>query len=123
MVNPFVQVQGLELFGTLEWIEGSGSSAAPNRSVNQYAVEAVYRFLENDKLFLGARYNVVDGEILAPDTEVSVNRWQISGGWFLTPNVLAKVEYMTQSYNDYPTDNIFHGGEINGFMIEGVIMF
>jgi hypothetical protein len=123
MINPFVQVQGLELFGTLEWIEGSGSSAAPTRSVSQYAAEAVYRFLENDQVFVGARYNVVDGEVLAAGSEVSVDRWQIGGGWFITPNVLAKVEYMRQTYDDYPSTSIFHEGEIDGFMIEGVIMF
>jgi hypothetical protein len=123
MINPFVKLEGLELFGTLEWIEGSGAGEPVDRSVNQYAAEAVYRFLENDKVFLGARYNVVDGEILTAGSDISVNRWQVSGGWFVTPNVLAKVEYMSQSYNDYPTDNLFHDGEINGFMIEGVIMF
>jgi len=55
--------------------------------------------------------------------DASVNRFQVSGGWFVTPNVLAKVEYMTQSYNDYPSTSIFHEGEFSGFMIEGVIMF
>ena len=123
MINPFVKVQGLELFGTLEWIEGSGSSTQPDRSVNQYAAEAIYRFLADDQMFVGARHNVVDGELLAAGSDVSVDRWQISGGWFITPNVLAKVEYMTQSYNDYPSTSIFHEGEFSGFMIEGVIMF
>lgn len=125
MVNPFVKYKGLELFGTAEFIEGSSSEAAPNRSVNQYAAEAVYRFLQDDNVFLGARYNVVDGEILsAPGApETSVERWQVSAGWFVTSNVLAKVEYMRQTYSDYPTDNLLHGAEFDGFMIEGVIMF
>jgi hypothetical protein len=125
MINPFVQFKGLELFGTLEFIEGSAAAAAPNRSVNQYAAEAVYRFLKDDKLYLGARYNVVTGEVLstpgAPD--VSVDRFQIGAGWFITPNVLAKVEYMRQTYNDYPETNLHHEGEFDGLMIEGVIMF
>jgi len=54
MINPFVQVQGLELFGTLEWVEGSGATEPQDRSVSQYAVEAIYRFLENDQLYVGA---------------------------------------------------------------------
>jgi hypothetical protein len=125
MVNPFIQFKGLELFGTLEFIEGSSGNGAPDRSVNQYAAEAVYRFLEDDNLYIGARYNVVDGEILAAPNapEVSVDRWQVSAGWFVTSNVLAKVEYMRQTYSDYPSDNLYHGGEFDGLMIEGVIMF
>lgn len=123
MVNPFVQFKGLELFGTLEFIEGRGSSAVPKRSVNQYAVEGVYRFLNNDNLYLGARYNVVDGEIVSDTFDASVERWQVGAGWFVTSNVLAKVEYMRQTYTDFPSDNIFHEGEFDGFMVEGVIMF
>ncbi len=122
MINPFVKLGGLELFGTLEWIEGSGAREPTDRSVNQHAAEAIYRFLENERVFLGTRYNTVDGEILTAGSDISVNHWQISGGWFVTQNVLAKVGYMSQSYNDDPTDNLFHGGEISGLMIEGVII-
>jgi hypothetical protein len=123
MVNPFVQVGGLELFGVLEWIEGSSAGEPENRSVSQYGAEAVYRFLDND-LYIGGRYNVVDGEMLTGSSvETSVDRWQIGAGWFVTPNVLAKVEYMQQNYNDYPDASLFHEGEFSGFMIEGVIMF
>ena len=123
MVNPFVQVGGLELFGVLEWIEGSSANEPENRSVSQYGAEAVYRFLDND-LYVGGRYNVVDGEMLTgSNVETSVDRWQIGAGWFVTPNVLAKVEYMQQNYNDYPDASLFHEGEFSGFMIEGVIMF
>ena len=123
MVNPFVQIEGLELFGTLEWATGSGASEADDRSVNQYAVEGVYRFLQNDQLYVSARYNTLTGEITAPDSDVSVDRWQIGGGWFVTDNILAKVEYMRQTYNDYPAGSLYEDGEFNGFMVEGVVMF
>lgn len=122
MINPFVQVGGLELFGLLEWVEGSAANEPENRSVNQYAVEGVYRFLDDD-LYVGGRYNVVDGELIAGAPDVSVDRWQIGAGWFITPNVLAKVEYMQQNYNDYPSGTVYNEGEFSGFMIEGVIMF
>lgn len=122
MVNPFIQVQGLEIFGTLEWIEGNSNANPTTRSINQYGVEALYRFL-NDDLYVGGRYNVADGELYTDGVEVSVDRLQIGGGWFVTPNVLVKAEYVQQNYNDYPSTNIFHGGEFSGFMIEGVIAF
>ena len=51
------------------------------------------------------------------------NRWQFGGGWFVTPNVLAKVEYVNQKYFGYPTTNIRNGGQFKGFMLEGVVAF
>jgi hypothetical protein len=54
---------------------------------------------------------------------VSVDRWQMGGGWFVTPSILLKGEYVTQKYNDFPTADIRHGGKFNGFMIEGVVAF
>jgi hypothetical protein len=89
----------------------------------------VYRFA-NEDLFVGARYNTMSGDLdisgfgEEPNwVDVGVDRWQISGGWFVTPNVLAKVEYMAQSYDDYPSATVFHEGEFSGLMIEGVVMF
>lgn len=122
MINPFVQVRGLELFGTLEWVEGNAGDGGPDRSITQYGAEALYRFMDGD-LYVGGRYNVVDGELFAPAADVSIDRIQVGGGWFITPNVLVKLEYMQQNYNDYPPTSVFHGGEISGFVIEGVIAF
>lgn len=122
MINPFVEVYGLELFGMLEWVEGRGQGASTNRNVSQYGVEAVYRFL-NDDLYVGGRYNVLDGEVLALDQDVSVDRIQVGGGWFITENGLLKGEYMVQNYNDYPTTSVFHDGQFEGFMLEGVVVF
>ncbi|NBC18617.1 MAG: hypothetical protein GVY18_15040 [Bacteroidetes bacterium] len=122
MVNPFVQFAGVEVFGLLEWAEGNSSDGAPTRSWNQYAVEVLYRFLDDD-VYVGGRYNVADGELFTNDVEVSVDRIQIGGGWFATPNLLVKAEYIQQNYNDYPSANLFHEGTFDGFMIEGVLTF
>mgnify|MGYP001381309813 CR=1 FL=1 len=123
MINPFVKFQGLELFGTLEWVEGRGASEPETRSLNQYGVEAIYRFLPNEQLYVGARYNVVSGELLSADSEITVDRWQVGAGWFVTPNILVKGEYVTQAYEDFPSADIRHGAEFSGLMIEGVIAF
>jgi hypothetical protein len=122
MVNPFVQFGGFEVFGLLEWVEGNSSEDAPTRSWNQYAVEVLYRFLDDD-VYVGGRYNVADGELFTNDVEVSVDRIQIGGGWFATPNILLKAEYVQQNYNDYPAATLFHEGSFDGFMIEGVLTF
>ena len=55
--------------------------------------------------------------------EVGADRWQVAGGWFVTPNVLMKAEYVTQEYNGFPLANIRHGGKFHGVMLEGVIGF
>jgi hypothetical protein len=47
----------------------------------------------------------------------------LSAGYFLTKNVLAKLEYVTQSYDGYPSDNVLYEGKFNGLMMEAVISF
>ena len=42
---------------------------------------------------------------------------------FLTPMILAKLEYVTQEFTGYPTNHIRHGGKFNGVMLEGVVGF
>jgi hypothetical protein len=54
---------------------------------------------------------------------VTVKRSQVGGGWFLTPNVLTKIEYVNQKYLDFPTTDIRNGGQFKGFMVEGVVAF
>ena len=122
-MNPFVKFQGLELFGVIERAQGKASTEATERIWKQYAVDMVYRFLPDEKLFVGARYNKAHGELTGIGGDVGANRWQFGGGWFITPNVLAKAEYVSQKYYGYPATNIKSGGTFNGMMVEGVIAF
>jgi len=55
--------------------------------------------------------------------EVGAKRWQVGGGWFVTPAILAKVEYVKQEYFGFPAADIRNGGEFDGFMLEGVVAF
>lgn len=130
MFNPFVKYKGFEFFGTIELAQGGdkkGVDAA--RKVNQYAGDVVYRFGTNEKFYVGARYNVVSGKLANADLdEVSVNRFESTVGWFMTKNILAKLAYTTQSYNDYTqfsgnSLNDLYGGKFNGLMFEAVITF
>jgi hypothetical protein len=122
-VNPFVKFRGLELFGVLERAEGRASTEASERVWKQFAVDTVYRFNPDENLFVGVRYNKATGELAGIAGDVGANRWQIGGGWFVTPNILAKAEYVNQKYFGYPTTNIRNGGTFNGVMLEGVIAF
>jgi hypothetical protein len=71
----------------------------------------------------GLRYNKANGTLVGIPGEVGADRWQVAGGWFVTPNVLMKAEYVTQEYNGFPLSNIRHGGKFHGVMLEGVIGF
>jgi hypothetical protein len=122
-MNPFVKFRGLELFGVVERAEGKASTETIERVWKQYAVDTVYRFLADEKLFVGARYNRAHGALGGIAGDVGANRWQFGGGWFITPNVLAKAEYVNQKYFGYPDANIKNGGRFNGMMLEGVIAF
>jgi hypothetical protein len=122
-VNPFVKFRGVELFGILERAEGKANADPAERTWKQYAVDAVYRFGVNEKFYAGVRYNKAQGELVGIADEVGAERWQVGGGWFITPGLLAKVEYVDQKYFGYPVTNIRHGGRFDGLMLEGVVAF
>ncbi|MFB6247337.1 MAG: hypothetical protein ABEL97_02065 [Salinibacter sp.] len=129
MINPFVKFGGLELFGVIETVSGSRANL-DDGTLTQYAAEAVYRFADND-LFLGVRYNTMEGDLDHSSFGEpanwtggnTVDRWAVSGGWFLTENVLMKGEYVTQSYDGFPASTARNGAEFDGFMLEGIVSF
>jgi hypothetical protein len=122
-MNPFVKFRGLEVFGVLERAEGNAATEVSERVWTQHAVDVVYRFLPDESVFAGARYNRAQGQLVGIEGEPGARRWQFGGGWFITPHVLAKAEYVNQKYFGYPPANIKNGGKFNGTMLEGVIAF
>jgi hypothetical protein len=123
VVNPFLQFRGLEIFGNIERAKGRAATETENRTWKQNVGEVVYRFLPDQRLYVAARYNTVQGQLTVGTPDVTVKRTQFGGGWFLTPNLLTKVEYVNQSYLDFPTTDIRNGGKFKGFMVEGVVAF
>ena len=122
MVNPFVKYKGFEFFGLYENSSGEGFGPNPaNRTYNHYAAEAIYRFGATEDFYLGARYSYVDGEETAGDIEV--DRFQLGAGWFMTKNILTKIEYVSQSYTGYEAGSNFDGGKFDGISLEAVISF
>jgi hypothetical protein len=123
-LNPFVKVRGLELFGVIEQAKGINAATEVDRRIwNQYAAEATYRFLADEMMFIAARYNKATGELPGMTQKVGADRSQVGAGWFLTPNVLLKGEWVNQKYSDFPTTDIRNGGRFKGFMVEGVVAF
>src|SRR6476661_4591806 len=122
VVNPFLKYRGAEFFGNVQTMTGAADSELHRRTLRQYAGDLLYRFA-SDQLYVGGRYNLVEGQLPGIANDISVNRMQLGGGWYVTPNVLAKMEYVNQKYNDFPTTDIRSGGKFKGVMVEGVVAF
>jgi hypothetical protein len=144
MFNPFVKYKGLEFFGTIETTSGGANATdrSQSKSVNQFVGDVVYRFGNTEQFYLGGRYGTVTGELEKQDVDASINRTELSAGWFMTKNILAKLAYVNQTYNDFgqlgsatrvtptatgstsaPALSDLYGGNFNGLMFEAVIAF
>ncbi len=122
MINPFVKYKGLEFFGTLETASGKTDAETDDRTATQLAGELIYRFGNNENFYLGTRYNTVTSDDPS-GSEITIDRFQLGGGVFLTKNILAKIEYVNQQYDGYDATSIFHDGEFKGVLLEAVISF
>lgn len=137
--NPFIKFKGLEIFGIYEMASGNNLSLDDKgeyvflddtkRSVTQMGAEVVYRFLANEQLYIGGKFNQIGGELNkswgTPGSYVdaSINRIEVAAGWFPTKNLLLKAEYVKQQYKDVPAGDLLEGGEWSGIMIEAVVGF
>lgn len=121
MINPFVKFQGLEFYGVFESVSGKISTEPKRRDFTQWAGEVVYRFGANQDFYIGGRYNTVNGKTINGD-DITIDRVNIGGGWFMTKNVLTKVEYVSQNYDGY-SSGPYKGAKFNGMMIEASIAF
>lgn len=123
MINPFVKWKGLEIFGTYELSDGRVVSETETRRTTQIGIEGIYRFLKNENLYVAARYNQVNSQLIGSRQDVSIDRIQAGLGWFVTPNMVVKAEYVSQNYIDFPETDIRNGGLFNGFVVEAVVGF
>jgi hypothetical protein len=122
MINPFVKFKGVEFYGVFENASGKAMAETDTRTFNQYGAELLYRFGTSDRFYVGTRYNLVSGT-LASREEIDISRINVGGGWFMTKNILTKVEYVSQTWDGYNPGSRFDGAEFSGLMIEAVISF
>ena len=145
MGNLFVKYHGLEWFSTAEIANGrSRTEATGERNSSQIATDLVYRFGEDENFWVGARYNVMAcQQYLAADLPavaatstlpafdavskgmytVGIDRLSFSAGWFITKNVMAKVEYTNQNYSGFFYNDIRSNGNFNGIVAQAVVGF
>lgn len=119
-INPFIKFQGLEIFGVFEVSQGGPDEAG---SYTQLGAEALYRIGSNENFYLGGRYNSVSGEATNGGPTQDISRINLGGGWFLTQNVLAKVEYVSSTYDGEGFTGKFAGAEFSGLVLEAVVSF
>ena len=55
--------------------------------------------------------------------DLEITRLNLGGGWFITPNILTKVEYVNQQYTGSAWTGRFAGAEFSGINLEAVIGF
>lgn len=124
MINPFIKFRGAEFFGMYEAAKGRAASETTEREVTQLMAEGVYRFGRAENLYVAARWNNVSGEIETTVPDGDVTRMNFGGGWFVTPSLLMKLEYVTQQYKGFTgAADTRNGGKFNGFMVEAVLAF
>jgi hypothetical protein len=137
-INPFVKWNGVEFFGTYDNFRGKSNATSAAgalldptwRTWQQKAGEVVYRFW-NEKAYVGCRTNTAKGNLLSTTgatavtytADVSIDRHAAAAGWYVTPVLLIKGEFMNQRYFRFPARDIRSGGKIQGFVLEGVVSF
>ncbi|EKD30986.1 MAG: hypothetical protein ACD_77C00435G0001, partial [uncultured bacterium] len=104
-----------------EAAKGRAKAEQIDRNASQFATDLVYRFGKSENFWIGGRYNKVSSVLAGGD--VSINRVAVTGGWFVTKNIMAKAEYVSQNYNGFVATDLRNGGKFNGFVIEAVVGF
>lgn len=121
-INPFIKFNGLEFFGVYEI--ANNSKDQDEGSFTQLGAELLYRFGSKEQIYVGGRYNQVSGEQIKGAPTKEINRINIGGGWFMTKNVVAKLEYVNQKYEGAGHNGTkYQGGEFKGVMLEAAISF
>jgi hypothetical protein len=123
VLNPFVKCHGFEFFGNFETSTGGAVTETSDRTWRQQSGDFIYRFLDAEKAYVAFRYNKAEGELVGNPADANIVRTQFAAGLFLTKNILTKVEYINQDYNNFVPTDIRNGGNFKGVMISGVVAF
>ena len=126
--NPFIKYKGLEFFGILEQTKGLKTSEGfEEGKYTQIGAELLYRFGTWEQLYVAGRYNTVSGhgEYANGSSEpekMKIDRTNIGFGWFMTKNILTKLEYVNQSYEENFSGSLTNAN-FKGVVLEAVISF
>lgn len=131
VANIFAKYKWFEIFGTYEQAKGERTNfttfAKTEYDFAQLAIEGIARFGKQDQWFVGARYTVVTDDKAVATSRIDqaknlkVDRTQLAAGWFMTKNVVTKIEYVNQNYSNFATYGEDAG--FKGVMVEAAISF
>lgn len=128
--NLFVKFHGLESFTTIEQMKGRAKNEFNgDRTADQFATDLIFRFGKDENFYIGGRYNTVTAQVDGPNAiapiaeDVTIVRISGNFGWFITNNILTKVEYVKQTYAGFDPASIFAGAEFEGVVVQAVIGF
>lgn len=92
LYGHYGRTQDLDINGTL--------AGTPEERWTYYAADARYNI--TPALYAAARYSGANtSQLGGQDSDGKVNRLQVGGGFWLSKNLLLKVEYVTQKYNGF----------------------
>jgi hypothetical protein len=123
MINPFIKFRRVEFFGTWEISQGRTITEKSLRQAIQYGADLIYRFPATENFWIAARFNSITATLPTSLNDITINRLAGSIGWFVTKNILLKVEYVDQQYMNFATTDIRSGGKFNGVLIEAAVGF
>lgn len=122
MINPFIKYKGLEFFGMYEMANGRTYAEKDRRDWTQISADLIYRFGKTENFYVAGRYNTVSGKLLTGQ-DIDIKRTQIGLGWFMTKNILTKLEYVNQTYDGFSTADVKSEGKFHGFSAEAIVSF
>ena len=116
-----------ESFTTLEKAKGRTAAEQDLRDADQFVTDLVVRFGADEQFYVGGRYNVLKADMAAventPAYKADISRTAIAAGWYMTKNVMAKVEYVKQNYDGFPSNSIYSDAQFDGLTLAGSIAF
>ncbi|MEX2595438.1 MAG: hypothetical protein WEC59_00810, partial [Salibacteraceae bacterium] len=129
----FTKFKGLELFGFYESVMGDkAESLITGGAFNQLGADLIFRFGESEKFYIATRYNMVQGFGNGANNTIGlqkagnqeIHRINAGGGWFITKNIITKVEYVQNRYFGEGWEGTqYQGAEFGGVVIEAAISF
>lgn len=122
-LNGFFKLIGFDLFGTYEKVFGRTAAEERTRRVEQFAVDWVFRFGDNENLFIASRFNSVTAQLEGFKDNVTIDRVVMSAGYFFTRNILLKGEIVDQQYREFPQEDYRNNGKFKGYVIQVVVGF
>jgi hypothetical protein len=97
-----------EFYGNVGWMEDAdpnGSAVGePSESWTYGTAEVVYYF--HPRIYAAGRYSfAMANQIAGSSSDGNVQRFQLGGGYWVTRHVLAKIEGVYQTYNEFEFDD------------------